>query len=69
MNEPPKKTELVGRPPAPPNMLPPSFDPAYVEGAVNSGRLVRKTDGPEQITGIMNTMMKYGREVKGGAAE
>jgi hypothetical protein len=29
------------------------------------GRLVRKSDGPEQIAGIIKTLMKYG-VVEGG---
>jgi cytochrome P450 len=43
MNEPPKKAELVGRPPDT-NMLP-AFDPAYVEGAVKPFFLSTKYEG------------------------
>ena len=43
MNEPPKKAELVGRPPDT-NMLP-IFDPAYVEGAVKPFFLSTKYEG------------------------
>jgi len=29
---------------------------------ISIGKLVCKSDGPEQITKIMNTMMKYGKQ-------
>ena len=40
-----------------------------IRDVISTGRLVRKTDGSKQIIEIMNTMMKYGREEKGGAEE
>ena len=48
MNEPPKQAELVGRPPDT-RALPPTFDPAYVEGAVKPFFLSAKYEGEAQL--------------------
>jgi cytochrome P450 len=48
MIHPPKKAEQVGRPPDT-NMLPPTLDPAYVEGAVKPFFLSAKYEGEPQL--------------------
>ena len=33
-----------------------------VRDIINTGRLIRKEDGPQEIEMVMNTLMKYGVE-------
>jgi hypothetical protein len=56
MNEAPKKAELVDRPPDT-NMLPPTFDPAYVQGAVKPFFLSTKYEGEPPLFPMIDLVL------------
>jgi len=36
-----------------------------IRDCISIGKLVRKNDGPDEISGIISTIFKYGSEVEG----
>ena len=57
MIHPPKKAEQVGRAPDT-NMLPPNFDPAYIEGAVKPFFLSAKYEGEPPLLHTVTSNVK-----------